>query len=85
MLWLWYRPAATVPIRPLAWEPPYVTGVAQERQKDKKQNKTKLRTFIKIDYLLGLKISINRFGFDLKEPTTGLKYRTHTYIHTHTD
>ena len=23
LLWLWRRPAATAPIRPLAWEPPY--------------------------------------------------------------
>ena len=30
---------ATVPIRPLAWEPPYVTGVALKRKK--KKNKTK--------------------------------------------
>ena len=32
-LWLWQRPAATVPIRPLAWEPPYAVGVALKRQK----------------------------------------------------
>ena len=28
-LWLWHRLAATAPIRPLAWEPPYATGAAQ--------------------------------------------------------
>ena len=28
LLWLWWRPAATVPIQPLAWEPPYATGGA---------------------------------------------------------
>ena len=27
-LWLWSRPAAAAPIRPLAWEPPYAPGVA---------------------------------------------------------
>ena len=32
----WHRPAATAPIRPLAWEPPYATGVALKRQKEKK-------------------------------------------------
>ena len=44
LLWLWRRPAATAPIRPLAWEPPYAAGAAQEiatttttkRQKTKK-------------------------------------------------
>ena len=33
LLWLWWRPAATVPIRPLAWEPPYAEGAALKRQK----------------------------------------------------
>ena len=28
LLWLWRRPVATAPIRPLAWEPPYATGGA---------------------------------------------------------
>ena len=30
LLWLWCRLAATAPIRPLAWEPPYAVGAAQE-------------------------------------------------------
>ena len=30
---LWRRPAATAPIRPLAWEPPYTTGAALEKAK----------------------------------------------------
>ena len=34
LLWLWGRPAAVAPIRPLAWEPPYATGaVLKEKQK----------------------------------------------------
>ena len=33
LLWLWCRPAATAPTRPLAWEPPYASGVALKRQK----------------------------------------------------
>ena len=36
LLWLWCRPTATAPIRPLAWEYPYATGVALKRQKKKK-------------------------------------------------
>ena len=36
--WLWRRTLATAPIRPLAWEPPYSTGMAL---KDKKTNKKK--------------------------------------------
>ena len=33
LLWLWHRPAATAPIRPLAWEPPYAAGAALEKAK----------------------------------------------------
>ena len=37
LLWLSYRAAATAPIRPLAWEPPYASGEALKRQKTKKK------------------------------------------------
>ena len=37
LLWLWHRPAAAAPIRPLAWEPPYAAGVALEKAKKKKK------------------------------------------------
>ena len=37
LLWLWRRPAAVAPIRPLAWEPPYATGAALEKAKRQKQ------------------------------------------------
>jgi len=37
LLWLWRTPVATAPIRPLAWEPPYGAGVAQEMAKKKKK------------------------------------------------
>ena len=32
LLWLWRRAAATGPIRPLAWEPPYAADVALKRK-----------------------------------------------------
>ena len=35
---------ATVPIRPLAWEPPYAVGVAQENTKRQKKLKKKLKS-----------------------------------------
>ena len=38
LLWLWCRPAAIAPIRPLAWEPPHAMGAALDKAK---QNKTK--------------------------------------------
>ena len=37
LLWLWCRPAAAAPIRPLAWELPYTTGAALKSQKKKKK------------------------------------------------
>ena len=33
LLWLWCRPAATAPIGPLAWEPPYAVGAALKKKK----------------------------------------------------
>ena len=38
LLWLWRRPVATALIRPLAWEPPYATGAAQEMAKRQNKN-----------------------------------------------
>ena len=39
LLWLWRRLAATGPIKPLAWEPPYATGVTLEKAKRQQQKK----------------------------------------------
>ena len=33
LLWLWCRPAATAPIRPLAWELPFANDVALKSKK----------------------------------------------------
>ena len=33
LLWLWYRPVATAPVRPLAWELSFAPSVAPKRQK----------------------------------------------------
>ena len=44
LLWLWCRPAATAPIRPLAWEPPYAVGAALEKKTKKKLTKTSVLT-----------------------------------------
>ena len=48
---LWRRPAATAPIQPLAWEPPYAADVALERQKDKKK-KSKREKKKKVEQIL---------------------------------
>ena len=38
-LWLWWRPAAAAPIRPLAWEPPRAAGAALKKKKKRKEKK----------------------------------------------
>ena len=40
--------AATAPIRLLAWEPPYATGVALKRQKKKKKGKERRQHKLKM-------------------------------------
>ena len=37
LLWLWCRPVATAPIRPLDWERPYAVGAALEKAIRKKK------------------------------------------------
>ena len=41
LLWLWHRPVATAPTRPLAWESPNAMGVALKRQQQQKKKKKK--------------------------------------------
>ena len=43
LLWLWCKPEATAPIRPLAWESPYAAEVALEMAKRSK-NKNKIKS-----------------------------------------
>ena len=52
---LWYRPAATALIRPLAWEPPYAMGVALKDQKTKKKKiHHRCLMMFKTDHLNGI-------------------------------
>ena len=37
LLWLWRKPVAAAPIRPLAWEPPYAAAAALEMPKRQKK------------------------------------------------
>ena len=47
LLWLWHRLVATAPIRPLAREPPYAAGAAQEiaKRQKKKTYSSMIRNF----------------------------------------
>ena len=42
LLWLWCKPAATAPIRPLAWEPPYAAGATLKKAKVLQNKKKKI-------------------------------------------
>ena len=42
LLWLWCGPAATAPIRPLAWESPCAEGAALKKGKKTKKKKKKV-------------------------------------------
>ena len=46
LLWLWCRPVATAPVRPLAWEPPYAMGAVLEKAKRQKKKKKQSITHI---------------------------------------
>ena len=42
--WLWCRPAAVTPIRPLAWEPLYAACVALKKKTKDKKNGFKMQS-----------------------------------------
>ena len=45
LLWLWCRPAAPAPIRPIAWDPQYAVGAALEKAKRQKKKKNFFEKF----------------------------------------
>ena len=52
LLWLWCRPAAAAPIRPLVWKLPYNVGVALKRKNNLK-NKT-INEHFSLPFMLSL-------------------------------
>ena len=63
LLWLWHRPAATAPIRPLAWKPPHATGAAPEKTKKKKKRRGGTLGQLLMSYLLDLYASYTGDSF----------------------
>ena len=49
LLWLWCRPSAVAPIRPLAWERPYAIGAALKNKKNKQ--KKRFKSLFKLFYI----------------------------------
>jgi len=64
LLWLWRRPAATAPIRPLAWEPPFAVGAAQEMAERQKNKIKKDLLYGTENYIQYLVITYNRKEFE---------------------
>ena len=60
LLWLWCRLAATAPIRPLAWEPPYAAGAALKKAKRQKIKNMKYKSIELYDTIK--EFSLNREG-----------------------
>ena len=44
LMWLWHRLADAALIRPLAWEPPYISGAPKKQKKKTKNKKQKPKT-----------------------------------------
>ena len=58
LLCLWHRLAAAVPIRPVAWELPYTTGVALKRKKKKEEEMHQKVKYFKSTKLKGTLVYI---------------------------
>ena len=41
--WLWCRPASAAPSQPLAWELPYVVGIALKSQQQQQKDRDNLK------------------------------------------
>ena len=68
-LWLWCRPTAAAPIRPLAWELPYATGVALKRQKrqiNKRKHKNESLEFCYFGQFYTNSLKDNDYKFQYK-------------------
>ena len=76
LLWLWCRPVATAPIRPLAWEPPYAMGVAVEKDKKTKKKKNTCTPMFTVALF-----TIAKTWQQLKCPSTDEWTKTMWYIH----
>ena len=50
LLWLWHRPEAAAPIRPLAWELKHGTGMALKKKKRKKKKKKTKKPEVSLEH-----------------------------------
>ena len=67
-LWLWCKLAATAPIGPLAWEPPYATGAVLKKKSYQSNNTGVLHDNVK--YVLSW-VGTTPRASDVRLPHTG--------------
>ena len=86
LLWLWRRPVATAPIRPLAWEPPICLGSGPRNGKKTKQtNKQTNRENKRLKGLSPLPLSSLCLSLSHSLSLSVSLCLSHTYTHTHTE
>ena len=74
LLWLWCRPAAVAPTRPLAWESPYAVGMAPQKKQIKNKNFKKL--------LLLLFVFLGPYLWHMEVPRLGVKCKLQLLAYT---
>ena len=79
LLWLWHRLAATTPIGPLAWEPPYAAGTVLKDKKTKQKTETNLNISKSILWLPCVK-HLQGCGGGGGEKLEGWEYHMHTTV-----
>ena len=78
LLWLWRRPAATAPIRPLVWELPHTLGAAlknKQTNKQKTQKKKKKKKKELMNWKMNLKKLFRTQLEEAKDEVTYIKLR----------
>ena len=79
LLWLWCRPAAVAPIRPLAWELPYATGCGPKKKKKKK--KETLENSTRINSTRITNSNMTPYGFPMQGITQSAILTKSLYTH----
>ena len=80
LLWLWRRPTATAPIRPLAWEPPCAAGVSLEKAKRQKKKENIYFYFFYRKTLLNPALQLGNINQNYSDLTAGNLLYRHTCI-----
>ena len=74
LLWLWYRPAATAPIGPLAWEPPGAVGAALKKTRKKKKTTISIIFFFPMAAPVAYGSSQQLLAYPIATATPDLSY-----------